>query len=168
MRRNKVFAYLSDMGMPIVEEYPEGYDSRSYSERQWTVNYGSGVRPLWNGEVLRARSLSVPDLFHEFAHWLVQPKTRHLPNYGLGLDSQGGTALACMSHPRAYKREQVASLLGIAYLKLLALPWAATAESHNWEGLPGDWPSFVKANPEFKYVQREGHVYTNGLPRKRK
>jgi hypothetical protein len=47
--------------------------------------------PTWDGKTWHFyRTRSELHVVHEVAHWLALPQARHLPNYGLGKDPDGG------------------------------------------------------------------------------
>jgi hypothetical protein len=47
--------------------------------------------PTWDGKSWHfARLRAEVHVVHEIAHWLALPQCRHLPNYGLGRDPDGG------------------------------------------------------------------------------
>ena len=95
---------------------------------------------MWDGHTIAVSGLGASDIFHELAHWLIAPKTRRrLPEYGLGEAYDTGRKAAAnnaraVSEAYAQQEEEMASLLGIAFLGVFGMNVKAALHRHGWLG----------------------------------
>lgn len=55
------------------------------------VDFRNRHAPTWDGRMWHfARLRAETHAVHELAHWMALPQCRHMPNYGLGKDPDGG------------------------------------------------------------------------------
>jgi len=142
-RRATALRTLRRFGMRLVNEPPVGC--------------------AWTGTHLFHATHSIPELYHELAHFQVAPEPlRVQQEFGLGSGVHTTlpvrTPLGYCPPPRRHF-EPLASLLGILWLRAKGCPWQTTLQDHNW-----DFPNEILAEG-LRPLYNLGFITSTGRPK---